>query len=143
MNAEWIAGDLRNSQSIAHFGNADQNLLLENQILLQQLEESKQKIILTKRRADRDIQQVNSRIEETERTLQDFLRSHQQAMQQSVTALEKTQSQLRETESQLQQANTRALEMQQQIQVIIIIHVDVIIFQHSSDVHSSHWLIIN
>ena len=125
MNDEWIAGDLRNSQSIAHFGNADQNLLLENQILLQ------------------DIQQLNSRIEDTERILQEFLRSHRQAIQQSVTVLEKTQSQLRETESQLQQANTRALEMQQQIQVIIIIHVDVIIFQHSSDVHSSHWLIIN
>ena len=72
----WTVGDLRNSQNITHFGDADQNLQLESQILLQQLEESKQKIILTSRRADRDIQQVNSRIEETERTLQNFLKSH-------------------------------------------------------------------
>ena len=96
-------GDVWNSQNIPKskqksggfmsylFGDPDRKLQVENEILSRQLEESKQEIILTRRRADRDIQQAYSRIEETERTLREFIESHEQEIQQSNTKIQETQ----------------------------------------------------
>ena len=121
-------GDVWNSQNIPKakqksggfmsylFGDPDQKLQAENQILSRQLEESKQEIILTRRRTDRDIQQAYSRIEETERTLQEFIESHQQVIQQSNTSLQEIRYQLQETQSQLQESDTKLHETQSQLQ---------------------------
>ena len=134
INEEWTVGDVWNSQNIPKskqksggfmsylFGDPDQKLQVEIQVLSRQLEESKQEIILTRRRADRDIQQANSRIEETERTLQEFIESHQQEIQLSNTRLQETQSRLQEsntklqeTQSRLQESDTRLQETQSQL----------------------------
>ena len=132
INEEWAVGDVWNSQNIPKakqksggfmsylFGDPDQKLQVENGILSRQLEESKQEIILARRRADRDIEQAYSRIKETERTLQAFIERHQQEIQQYNTRLQETQSQLQESDTRLQQANTGVQEMHHQIQVIII-----------------------
>ena len=142
-------GDVWNSQNIPKakqksggfmsylFGDPDRKLQVENEILSRQLEGCKQEIILTRRRADRDIQQAYSRIEETGRRLQESIESHQQELQQSNTRIQETQSQLQEsdtrlqeTQSQLQESDTRLRETQSQlqesdtrIQVIIIMSV--------------------
>ena len=98
------------------FGDPDQKLQVENQILSRQLEESKQEIILTRRRADRDIQQAYDKIKETERTLQEFIESHQQEIQRSNRRLQETRFQLKETQSELQESDTRLQETQSQLQ---------------------------
>ena len=137
----------------------------ENFTLARQLEESRQQIT--------DIQkQSNSRLKENQRILQDVIEQHQQEikqyntrlqetqsqlresdtrlqetqsqLQESDTRLQETQSQLQETQSRLQQAFTGTQEMQHQIQVIIIIFFDIIIFQlfscSPSDIHYSYWI---
>ena len=123
----------------------------ENFTLARQLEESRQQIT--------DIQkQSNSRLKENQRILQDVIEQHQQEIKQyntrlqetqsqlreSDTRLQETQSQLQETQSRLQQAFTGTQEMQHQIQVIIIIFFDIIIFQlfscSPSDIHYSYWI---
>ena len=137
----------------------------ENFTLARQLEESRQQIT--------DIQkQSNSSLKENQRILQDVIEQHQQEIKQyntrlqetqsqlresdtrlqemqsqlreSDTRLQETQSQLQETQSRLQQAFTGTQEMQHQIQVIIIIFFDIIIFQlfscSPSDIHYSYWI---
>ena len=98
------------------FGDPDRKLQEENDILSQQLEECKQEIILTRRKADRDIQQAYSRIEETERTLQEFIERYQQEIQRSNTRLQETRSQLQESDTRLQETQSQLQETQSQLQ---------------------------
>ena len=97
----------------------------ENFTSARQLEESRQQITNIQK-------QANSSFKKNQRMLGDVMEQHQQEIKQNNTTLQETQSQLRETQSQLQetqsqlqQANTGAQELQHQIQVIIIIHVDI------------------
>ena len=95
-------------------GDPSQKLQVENQILSHQLEESEQEIILTKRKASKDLQKAQNSMKEIEKSIQVVIESCKQEIQEYKARLQETQLQLR-------QANIRALEMQQQIQVIIVV----------------------
>ena len=74
----------------------------ENQILSQQLEESKQEIIQTRKQAQRDINQSNSTLNKTQQALEYIMDNYQQEINQSLTRLQKTKVELRDTQVQVQ-----------------------------------------
>ena len=97
---------------LSNLGDTDRKLQVENQMLSKQLEESKQEIIQTNRRADRDIQQANSRTKESIVRLQE---THSQ-LQESDTRLKESQSQLKILENRLQETQSQLQETQSQLQ---------------------------
>ena len=135
INDEWIVGDIWNSHNLPKakqksggflssiFGDPGRKLQVENQILSRQLEESKQDIILTKRKAYTDLQIEQNSMKEIEKSIQVVIESCKQEIQEYNTRLQETQSQLQEsdtrfqeTQFQLQESDIRLQETQSQLQ---------------------------